>query len=263
MAYSEEKVSVRNGMFNVRVRRGGSGEPLVYLHAAGGQAEWDPFLELLARDFEVIQPMHPGWPGAEGLEHLDDVVDMGLYYLDLFDSMGLSSVNLVGASLGGMFAAEVAALGSHYVRRLVLSEPAGLWLDEHQPMDMFAASQDELTNAMFYNPEKVAASRPPIDTENKEAMSKMMLDRQMGMAAAGKFIWPIWDKGLKKRIHRIKAPTLIVWGEKDGLVPPVYGYEFQRLIPGSKLEIIPETAHAAMIERPDEWSRLVVEFLKS
>ena len=263
MGYSEEKVSVRNGMFNVTVKRGGSGDPLVYLHAAGGQASWDPFLDMLAKDFEVIQPMHPGWPGSDGLEHLDDVVDLGLYYLDFFDALGLSSANLVGASLGGMFAAEIAALGPNYVRRLVLSEPAGLWLDDHQPMDMFAASQDEMMQAMFYDPEKVAASRPPVDTEDTEAVKKMMLDRQMGMAAAGKVTWPIWDKGLKKRLHRIKSPTLIVWGENDGLIPPVYGGEFQRLIPGSRLEVIPQSAHAPMIERPDEWSRIVTDFLKS
>ena len=263
MSYRENKVSVRKGMFNVTVRRAGSGEPLVYLHAAGGQANWEPFLDSLAQNFEVIQPMHPGWPGSEGLEHVDDVVDMGLYYLDLFDELGLQQVNLVGASLGGMFAAEVASLGTSYVKKLVLSEPAGLWLDDHQPLDMFVASQDELMRALFVDPEAAAARQPKIDPENKEAMAKANLDRQMALAATSKFVWPIWDKGLKKRIHRIKAPTLIVWGEKDGLIPPVYGPEFQRLIPGSKLEIIANTAHVPMSERPDEWVRIVKGFLQS
>jgi pimeloyl-ACP methyl ester carboxylesterase len=130
-------------MFNISLMRGGKGEPLVYLHGAGGQTEWEPFLEMLSQDYDVIVPAGPGWPGSDGLDHLDDVVDMALFYLDFFDALGLSSVNLVGASLGGMFAAEIAVLGGSYVRKLVLSEPAGLWLDDHQPLDFFVVPPDE------------------------------------------------------------------------------------------------------------------------
>jgi pimeloyl-ACP methyl ester carboxylesterase len=262
MAFQQHTVSVRNGMFNVSLRRSGSGAPLVYLHGSGGQSEWEPFLESLSEDFDVIVPAHPGWPGSDGLEHLDDVIDMALYYLDLFDALGLSSVNLVGASLGGMFAAEIAAVGASYVDRLVLCEPAGLWLDEHQPLDFFVASQDEVAQALFVDVEAAVARRPQIDPEDREAMAKANLDRQMAMAATSKFVWPIWDKGLKRRAHRIKAPTLIVWGEHDGLIPPVYGPEFQRLIPGSRLEVIADTAHVPMTERPEEFVRLVGGFLK-
>jgi pimeloyl-ACP methyl ester carboxylesterase len=261
MPFTEEKVSVRNGMFNVTVKRGGSGEPLVYLHAAGGQPEWETFLDLLSQRFEVIVPIHPGWPGSEGLDHLDDVVDMGLYYLDLFDTLGLKDINLVGAALGGRCAAEVAALGPQYVKKLVLASPAGLWLDDHQPLDFFTATPDTVAKAMWYDPEAAAARAPKIDPENREAVAKATLDRQMSLSSTSKFVWPIWDKGLKKRIHRIKAPTLLVWGEKDGLNPPVYGSEFQRLIPGSELEILPKAAHAAASERPEDFARVVTAFL--
>jgi pimeloyl-ACP methyl ester carboxylesterase len=261
MAFREETVSVRNGMFNISLRRGGSGAPLVYLHGAGGQGAWEPFLEQLSQDFDVIQPSGPGWPGSSGLDHLDDVIDMAVFYLDLFDALGLSRVHLVGASLGGMFAAEVAALGGAYIDRLVLSEPAGLWMDDHQPLDLFVAPPDELMRAMFVDVEAAEARRPVIDPEDREATARATLNRQMSMAAASKFVWPIWDKGLKRRIHRIKAPTLIVWGEQDGLIPPVYGPEFQRLIPGSRLEVIPDTAHVPMSERPEEWVRVVRGFL--
>ena len=263
MTVREESVSVRGGMFNTALRRGGSGEPLVYLHGSGGQSEWEPFLEMLSGQFDVIQPSHPGWPGSSGLDHLDDPVDMALFYLDLFDAMGLQQVNLVGASLGGMFAAEIAALGPQYVRRLVLCEPAGLWLDDHLPLDNFVASQEELMRALFADVDAAMARRPPPNPEDQEATRQAMLQRQISMSAASKFVWPIWDKGLKKRIHRIKAPTLIVWGEKDGLIPPVYGPEFQRLIPGSKLEVIPDTAHVPMTEAPQAFVRIVSSFLKT
>jgi pimeloyl-ACP methyl ester carboxylesterase len=250
-------------MFNISLRRGGRGEPLVYLPGSGGQSEWEPFLEMLSQEFDVLVPAHPGWPGSDGLEHLDDVIDMALFYMDLFDTLGLSNVHLAGASLGGMFAAEIAALDGSYVQKLVLCEPAGLWIDDHQPLDFFVASQDELMKALFVDVEAAMARRQAPNPEDKEAIARANLDRQQAMAAASKFVWPIWDKGLKKRIHRIKAPTLIVWGERDGLIPPVYGPEFQRLIPGSRLEVIPDTAHVPMTERPEEFVRIVSKFLSS
>jgi pimeloyl-ACP methyl ester carboxylesterase len=263
MPYTQQTISVREGMFNVSMRRGGSGEPLVYLPGAAGQNEWEPFLEMLSQDFDVIVPSTPGWPGSSGLEHLDDVVDVALFYLDLFDTLGLSRVNLVGASLGGMFAAEVAALGGEYVEKLVLSEPAGLWLDEHQPLDFYVTLPDQLMKAMFVDVEAAMARRPQPNPEDREAVAQATIARQMAMAASSKFTWPIWDKGLKRRIHRIKAPTLIVWGDRDGLIPPVYGPEFQRLILGSRLEVIPNTAHVPMSERPEEWVRVIKDFLKA
>jgi pimeloyl-ACP methyl ester carboxylesterase len=145
----------------------------------------------------------------------------------------------------------------------VLCEPAGLWLDEHQPLDFFIVPQDELMKALFFDVDAAVARRKGPDPEDKEAMARANLDRQQAMAAASKFVWPIWDKGLKKRLHRIKAPTLIVWGEHDGLIPPVYGPEFQRLIPGSRLEVIPDAAHVPMSERPEEFVRIVSGFPKS
>ena len=261
MPFTEEKVSVRGGMFNTTVRRSGSGAPLVYMHAAGPPS-WDEVHDLLAKDFEVIQPHHPGWPGSEGFDHLDDVIDLALYYLDLLDAMGLKDINLVGTSLGGMFAAEVAALGPQYVSKLVLAAPAGLWLDDAMPLDFFSASPADLAKAMWHDPEAAAARMPKTDPDDREAQNRAIVERQMALSSATKFVWPIWDKGLKKRIHRIKAPTLLIWGESDGLNPPVYGPEFQRLIPGSRLEVMKETAHAPMIEKPGEFAALVTGFLK-
>lgn len=261
MALKEQKVSVRKGMFNVTLYRGGSGDPLVFLHAAGGVRPEEPFLDLLAQRYDVIAPVHPGWPGSDGLEHLDDVIDMAVYYGDLFDTLGLDSFNLMGSSLGGMFAAEVAALDRQYVRKLVLHSPAGLWLDEHPYLDFFAAPQDVMMKALYVDPEKVMASMPKVDPEDKEAVAKATLDRAMSMASAGKFIWPIWDKGLKKRIHRINAPTLLIWGDKDGLNPPVYGPHWQKQLPGSRLVTIKDTAHVPMAEKPEEFVKAVTDFL--
>src|SRR5690606_25973204 len=99
------------------------------------------------------------------------------------------------------FAAEVAALGSGYVDRLVLSEPAGLWLDEHQPLDFYTAAPDDFMRALFVDVEAAMARRPAPDPEDHEAVTKATLERHQSMAASSKFTWPIWDKGLKKRLH--------------------------------------------------------------
>ena len=124
-------------------------------------------------------------------------------------------------------------MGAQYVRRLVLHSPAGLWLDEAPPLDFFSAAPEDVMKALYVDPQDhgphAAARRG-----RQEAQAKAMLARTQSMAATGKFVWPIWDKGLKKRIHRITAPTLLVWGEKDGLNPPVYGPEFQQ--PDPRLE---------------------------
>ena len=263
MAPEATMVSVRNGMFDVEMRCAGQGEPLVFLHGGGGFTGWAPFLDDLAEDYKVYAPRHPGFGESTGLEHLDDVVDMALFYLDLFDALGLSSLNLVGSSLGGMFAAEIAALGGSYVKKLVLQAPAGLWLDDAIPPDIFTMSPDEIARAAYFDPEAAQARLLAPNPDDKEVTAKATFERQKADIATAKFVWPIWDKGLKKRIHRIKAPTLLVWGESDGLVPPVYGEEFKRLIPGSQLVIISKAGHIPSFEQQTEYVRIVREFLSS
>jgi len=143
----------------------------------------------------------------------------------------------------------------------VLVDPAGLWLDEAPMPDFFIMTPQELGAAVWADPEAAAARMPKVEPEDREAQAKAMLAREKAMSATGKFIWPIPDKGLKKRIHRIKAPTLIVWGEKDGLIPPVYGALFQKSIRGSQLVTIPNAGHVPMVEQPDAFVQAVTGFL--
>jgi pimeloyl-ACP methyl ester carboxylesterase len=258
MSFESQTVSVRNGMFQVEMRRAGKGDPLVFLHGAGGQAEWDPYFDMLAERSTVYVPSHPGWAGSTGIEHIDGVEDMAVFYLDLFDALGLSSVNLMGSSLGGMFAAEIAARDHAYVRKLVLCNPVGIWLDEAPVLDFFTVPMDELMKALYYTPPEL----PPPPTDPKAAAT-MLIERAKAMGSTGKFLWPIPDRGLKKRIHRIKAPTLIVWGEGDGLISAAYGPEFQKRIPGSKLVVIPKAAHLPMVEQPEAFVGAVTAFLEA
>lgn len=260
---SEERtVSVRNGMFETRLREYGAPDapPLLFLHGYN-DLQQDEYLDRLGERFRVIAPWHPGFGESTGIEHLDDVIDVAVYYYDFLDAIGVENAHVVGHSLGGMFAAEIAALDPSRVRRLVLSAPLGLWRDDAPPLDFFAERTSAVNAALWADPEAAHATSHRPDPNDKDAMLASMFDTMRSMTAAAKFLWPIPDKGLKKRIHRISAPALIVWGDRDGIVPPLYAEEFRSRIAGSRVAMMAGCAHMPMIERPDEWVSLVAGFL--
>jgi pimeloyl-ACP methyl ester carboxylesterase len=254
-------IKIRDGLFNLELLQGGSGDPLLFLHGSGGVRQ-GPYLDMLAEHFTVYAPSHPGFGASDGIERIDDIIDLALFYHDVMDELGLESAHIVGHSLGGMLGAEVAALCSHRVNRLVLANPVGLWRDEEPVVDFFALTPTEYLDHMLHDVESAAgkeASAPPAD---REGVMEAMYQRLQSLSAAGKFLWPIPDKGLKRRIHRIKAPTLIVWGESDKLVPPSYAEDFRSKIADSKVAILSECAHVPMLEKPEEFVAVVTEFLK-
>ncbi|MGH2585899.1 MAG: alpha/beta fold hydrolase [Dehalococcoidia bacterium] len=256
-------VSIRNGMFTTSYLTGGRGRPLVFLHGAYGNAPL-PLFDLLAENFTVYAPWHPGW-GAESpddLDHLDDVIDLALYYQDFFDALGLDRPVLVGHSFGGMVAAETAALCSPCLSRLVLIAPIGLWRDEAPIPDIFTMSPKDLVPLVFNDPESPIAQQMLTPPDSQEEMAKRMLERAQALAATGKFIWPIPDKGLKKRIHRVKTPTLILWGETDKLAPPVYAQDFHEKIAGSQLVMLPDASHMVMVEQGPPVAEEIARFAR-
>jgi pimeloyl-ACP methyl ester carboxylesterase len=257
----ESLVSIRSGLFQTFVRSEGEGDPLLFLHGVSGLRGWPPFLETLARSFRVIAPDHPGFGRSEGLEHLDDVVDLALYYTEFIDAMGLEQPYLVGHSLGGMIAAEVAAIAPDLVSKLALIAPIGLWLDDHPVMDFFAATPEELAAAIFHDADSAIAKEMMTMPSDPEVQLEAVLERTKNLSAAGKFLWPIPDKGLKKRIHRIAAPTLLLWGASDRLAPPVYGQAFLKRIAKARLILFKEASHMLPFEKADELAEVVTDFL--
>jgi pimeloyl-ACP methyl ester carboxylesterase len=257
----EKRVSIRDGLYEIRYFTAGNGEPLLYLHGSGGLT-WGPFLDQLAEDYAVTAPEHPGYGESSGLEHLEDMTDFALYVGDFCDTVGIERAHVVGHSLGGMLAAEVAIQQAQYVDRLVICNAIGFWRDESPVLDYIITPPEELMPAVFADltsPAVLATFKPP---ENEEELQTMMYERTKSFMAAGKFAWPIPDRGLKRRIHRIKAPALIIWGEKDGLVPPVYAEDFKSGIKDSKVVILKNTAHMPMYEDPDGFTSAVRDFLK-
>jgi pimeloyl-ACP methyl ester carboxylesterase len=258
-AIAERTVSVWQGQIQAKVKVAGSGPPLVYLHSGYGLV-WDEFLDLLARDFTVYAPEHPGT--SEGLpdavKALDDVWDLTLFYDELFDRLGLRSAAVVGHSFGGMVAAELAALARERVGKLVLIDALGLWRDDAPIRNYMVTAQPEIEPLLFHDPTHPARKHVFANLEDTDSVIRLT----WALACTGKFIWPLPDKGLKKRLHRIIAPVLIVWGRQDGLTPPVYAADFSRLIPNAKTAMVDGAAHMAPLEQPGAVANLVRDFLK-
>jgi pimeloyl-ACP methyl ester carboxylesterase len=250
------------GKFSIEMQEFGSGEPLLFVHGAGGLVGIDPFLEELGKNFHVYAPHFPGFGESTGNQHIDDVIDAALFYHELMDELGHPSANIVGHSMGGMIAAEIAALDNSRAKKLVLASPAGFWLDEHPIPDLFAAQLDEIGPLLFHDPKSPMAQAFAAIPEDFKALEAMYVERVKRFATASKFLWPIPDRGLKKRIYRIKSPTLVLWGASDKLIPPVYAKEFTSRIRGAKEQLIKEAGHMLPYEQQSAFCNAVRDFLK-
>jgi pimeloyl-ACP methyl ester carboxylesterase len=241
----------------------GSGPPLVYLHGPWGLALDRAFVARLATNHTVYAPKFPGTSSGdtEAAHQLDDWHDLLVYYGELFDRLGLTAPAMVGHSFGGLLAAEIAAAALKSFSRLILIDPVGLWLDAHPVPNWMLLPFKARPAALFAEPDGEAARRffemPADAAERVETLAQL----NWSLACTGKFVWPIADRGLKKRIHRIAAPTLIVWGDADGVIAPVYAEEFSRRIANAKSAIIAEAGHLPHLEQPNAVMKVLTAFL--
>ena len=267
MAFETQTVEVAGHGFSPRIFRGGSGQPLVFLHAAGGVGPNDPVIGRLAESFEVIAPVHPGFRDLEEVGDIADVHDLALYYDDLMGVLGLESPIVVGHSFGGMIGAELAAHVPARVGKLVLMAPVGLWRDDAPVADLFAAFPENVQDLLWGDPGApeaaaymAAAAQDVEGATGDDPMLAMMLAMVQGLATAAKFMWPIPDKGLRKRLHRVSAPTLVIWGSKDKLVPASYADDFVKAIPDARAEVLEGAGHMVPVERLDDAAKLISDF---
>lgn len=250
----------------IRTIRVGAGDPLVWMHNAGGASELDPVvLGLVERGWEVIAPVCPGFDALDELDDIRDVHDLALAYDDLFAELGLDGVPVVAHSFGGMIAAELAAHVPHRVSRLVLAAPVGLWRDDEPMADMFTAFPLEIQDLLWADPAKAILPPPPTRQSIEgidDPLLAMFLQMTTGMTAVGKFMWPIPDKGLRRRLHRISAPTLVVWGAKDKLIPASYADDFAAGIPDATVEVLDDAGHMVVLERLEDFLGLADAFAR-
>jgi pimeloyl-ACP methyl ester carboxylesterase len=254
-------VETRKGT-RCRVLEGGSGAPVVFFHGAGGLLRDNPFLDDLARRYHVYAPEWPGYGDSTGDELLEDMLDFALHGWDLVDALGLSRPHLVGHSMGGMIAAEMACLAPRDLGKLVLASPAGLWLDEHPIPDIFALLPYQLAEVLFHDPARgQALLTGGADLSDLEALKEFYLGSQRRLAMAGKILFPIPNRRLSKRLYRLAADTLIVWGAADRLIVPAYAAHWKALVPGARVAILDGAAHMLPYEQPEAFARTLSGFL--
>jgi pimeloyl-ACP methyl ester carboxylesterase len=240
---------------NQVVYRSGDGPPLVWLHSLYGAEADTPIIEALARDFSVYAPLTPGFADLAELDSIRDIHDLALHYDDMLEALELESAVVAGHSLGAMIAAELAAHVPRRVSRLVLASPLGLWNDAYPVADLFSVPAAEMPTLLYADrsPTPSGSGGAP-DVESIVALAR-------GMATVARFLWPIPDRGLSRRIHRITAPTLVVHGALDRFVPPQYADEFVARLPRASREIVPGAGHMLFVEAFDPTLHAVNRFL--
>jgi pimeloyl-ACP methyl ester carboxylesterase len=260
-------IALGSGRPTIEVLEAGQGTPLLFLHGAGGIPMWDATLPLLARKHRVLAPLLPGLGQSTGLELLDDQLDLVLHAFDVLDALGLERPVVVGESMGGLIAAEMAALRPKEIGRLVLAAPVGLWREEAPIPDMFGMLTSELVPYLFHDPGCLAAQRMlgvsallSDKDDRTDEQVELLIALARGFRTVAKFLFPIPEHGLEKRLPRITAPTLLLWGAQDRFVVPLYARLFAERIPGARLETIEGAGHLLLLERPEQAAAAISRF---
>jgi len=258
-APEERRIELPHGA-EARVWEKGEGAPLGFLGGLRGLPRWIPFLDRLAQERRVIAPSLPGFPGATGHRELDDLPDWVTATLDLLEAAGLEGADLVGASIGGMLAAEVAAFSRATLRRLVLIAPLGLF-DASEPVaDLFALRKSEVVPRLSSRPDAYASllARP----DGVDEVEWQVICARAEESAA-RLLWPLGDRGLAKRLHRIHAPTLLIFGSEDRVLPASYAKRFADGLGGLVRRTTLEGAgHMLEIDAPDAAAEACLAFLR-
>jgi pimeloyl-ACP methyl ester carboxylesterase len=230
---------------------------LLYLHGTYLGNLWLDYHKALAQQFHLIAPDIPGFGLSTRPDWMRDISDYVLYFRDLLDTLKLEKPHLIGHSLGGWMALELAVWYPERVGKLVLANAAGLRVKGSPIGDMFAMNVLELTMTCF---EDLSASQVLAPAEVNEEYLVSYYRQSTTLASLA---WnPNYDPKLERRLERVTAPTLIIWGANDRLIPPVYGDALQRGIKGSQLVKLEGTGHMPMFEQPVQWSTAINSFLK-
>lgn len=258
MPYTTEFPTIAGA--RIRLLRGGPGgagaPPLLFLHGAGGHTGWMAFLDRLSARFEVFAPEHPGFGQSDDPPWLDEVGDLAFFYLDLIRQLGLSSVHLLGTSLGGWIAAELAVRDTAALASLVLIGAVGILADGQPIPDIFRMPVDENLRRFYADQDR---ARRRVDDLGKADLN--VAAKNSATVARLAYRPRFHNPNLGKWLHRIDVPTLLVWGDRDGLVPPAFGEAYRRLIPGSRLVILPEAGHAPFDEQQAAFVTAFLDFV--
>ena len=252
----EETILVRSR--NVRLFHGGEGSPLLFLHDTFCPA-WLPIHQMLAEHYEVFVPLHPGCAGSEdGFAQFEEMEDLVFHYLDLCATLGLDHPVVLGASFGGWIAAEWAVRYSKTLKGLVLIDALGLRVPEAPAVDILSLDPAASRQAVFADPSSTLALEMIPETPKPEDVVSVLLARQ----TLARFAWQFPDNPrLVRYLYRIEAPTLIIWGKRDGFLPTDHGEAYHEGIAKSEFVTVPNSGHLPHIEQPATCRESIVKFL--
>jgi abhydrolase domain-containing protein 6 len=247
--------------FATRVWRKGKGPKIGFLAGYGGLPRWIPFLDRLAEVRTVIVPSLPGFPGGDrGHTVLDTQLDWVLAVRDTIDKAELAGADLIGSSVGGSFAAEIAAIWPDRVKRLTLIAPFGLFDEKDPATDPWAQRPDDIPGLMTADPDVYRKLKQmPAGANSIE----WPIEQTRALEASARVFWPLGNTRLRRRLALITAPTLIIWGERDRLMPRSYADVFTEGIKAeTEIKIIAGAGHLAELDKPDEVAATVLGFMK-
>jgi pimeloyl-ACP methyl ester carboxylesterase len=257
MAHRSELLSVAG--VRTHVLRGGRGAPLLVLPPEFATNRWFPYHDALASRFQVFAPDHLGFGESERPEWLEGIDDLVFHYVDVLDTLGLERVSIIGTSFGGWVAAELAVAHPERVERLVLVGASGLKVDGVERFDVFAHPIEETLQHLFHDQSRVAQLLPT------ELGPEVIVRAYRESTTLARLAWNpyMYNPKLARRLRRVSAPTLVVWGEQDTFLPPPHAEAYARFIPDATLQTIPQCGHLVPFEQTDAFVRHVTAFLTS
>jgi pimeloyl-ACP methyl ester carboxylesterase len=241
---------------SVDVVRSGTGKTLLFLHSVDGVNPDAAWFRALAEDYDVVAPWHPGFGASEWPPEFRNVGDLAFFYLELVRELDIRDAVLMGTSFGGWLAAEIAIRSHEAFSHLVLVDPVGIKVGGREDRD--AVPQDELTALAYHDPD-----------QRKRDYSAMTDAERLALARSREaytyFGWKPYmhNPSLRRWLRRIRIPTLLVWGESDGIVTPEYGRSFAAEIPDGRFEVIEAAGHYPHVEQPDRFVEVVRTFLET
>jgi pimeloyl-ACP methyl ester carboxylesterase len=240
----------------IALKRGGRGRSLLYLHGAGGAAVIAPFMTELAASFDVLVPEHPGFGASDEPQWLDNIHDLAYFYLDFIEQLDLRDLTVIGTSIGGWLALEIAIRNASRLRCISVVGPAGIYVPGVKRGDVFLWSPEERVRNLFEDQtlaERMLAQQPT--PEEAEAALK-------NHYTLARLAWEprLFDPHLHKWLHRIKLPAQVIWGEGDKIIPAAYAEAFKRLIPHARVDVIPRCGHLPPLEKPRDFLRAFLDF---
>ena len=257
-AFTEEFVEVAGS--KIPLMKGGSGDPLLVLHAAGGNPGWIRYAQALADHYTVYIPSHPGYGQSERPDWLETMNDMACFYTWFMEKQGLDGARAIGFSMGGWLAAEIVVSCQHSFSKLMLVDPAGIKPETGEITDIFIISPAQIVELLFHDPNQTPEYEQLFGQEpTPEQLEIAEQNREMAV----RICWKPYmhDRRLPALLGRVNIPTQIVWGREDRLVPLECAEMFNKAIPGSKLSIIDNGGHSPAIEKPEEFVKIALDFM--